>query len=334
MSNVTLGDLERFLASSSALVRRARNSRCPVNVLPRKSSPRFPIRPDYRIRTHGPLPSVRLWVLRPRSVITLAHVCRHWREVALNTPTLWHRISDSCTRTRHMFSQRSASAPLHVSLENSPSHFMTTLISSNSTRFRELHWNNIAVEDLKLHATFPVPNLEVLTLRVLSLDEIYCMPANQFPLLTSLHINDCFSLTVLDGLVHLLRSSPLLVDICLEDPYEESRWDGELDNSSPPSVRAPLDHARRVVFEGLSASCVNWILARVALNPQAAVRITRYKSWPSILSVKLLDLPMIGDVSKLSINYTTEGDVILMAVGSHTGIRLQMSPGTLRASRC
>ncbi|PIL24874.1 hypothetical protein GSI_12761 [Ganoderma sinense ZZ0214-1] len=80
--------------------------------------------------------------------IKLAHVCRHWRDVALDTPRFWSFVYVRRPKTFHALLPLSKSAPLHIDLTLDPSIWSgaeawksaTDLIGKQSHRLRELRF--------------------------------------------------------------------------------------------------------------------------------------------------------------------------------------------------
>lgn len=81
--------------------------------------------------------------LNSASPIVISAVCRHWREVALGTPTLWSNISTRMIRSKSflsMFLARSRSAPLDLHIDGQETWIENgeeyTMILKNTERIR------------------------------------------------------------------------------------------------------------------------------------------------------------------------------------------------------
>ncbi|KAI0733890.1 hypothetical protein C8Q72DRAFT_500513 [Fomitopsis betulina] len=205
------------------------------------------------------------------SVIALAHVCHVWREVVLNTPTLWNDIHDGCHPMGQQMSLRcSQSAPLVLSLRrNHPSPAILDTLLSESARLQDLYWSDTSLDTVKSVLASQAPNLETLTigsddplhqdtrreqpfvlfgtpdgaprLRALTLNGIFRVPAQHTPLLTYLHLYETPNLAAMKEIVLLLHNSPLLAEFCLDGLRymvkqairdDRDEWNTELNSAS------------------------------------------------------------------------------------------------------
>ncbi|KAL7279710.1 hypothetical protein ACG7TL_006117 [Trametes sanguinea] len=178
------------------------------------------------------------------TVLTLTHVCQHWREVLLKHPSFWSVISSKNMNAAETFLQRSGShVSLVVHIDSIPPAdqpippFLTG--SGIQPRLREIHWTVSAHAGAPRKADyllFPAPRLELLRLigdaedrerdevyrntppilfaghapllRTIYLGRIGWLPGNRFGSLTSL----CLSEINLEfrGFVRLLCDCPIL----------------------------------------------------------------------------------------------------------------------------
>ncbi|KAH9915274.1 uncharacterized protein BXZ73DRAFT_54392, partial [Epithele typhae] len=110
--------------------------------------------------------------------IAIAHVCRHWRSIALKTPSLWTAAlaapgkllsqHQSCRYSRREFSAfalaRSSPQPLRLKVYHFPDHFASTL-APHAARLVDLYVRLDGASSLSTLCKFlnsGAPNLEVL----------------------------------------------------------------------------------------------------------------------------------------------------------------------------
>ena len=80
----------------------------------------------------------------PLAAVTLSHVCRLWRAIALSTSSLWAHISDIPHPAVSQFLSRSRNRPLSIQLKFNPLHTMSVGLALSvirrAHRCKELHW--------------------------------------------------------------------------------------------------------------------------------------------------------------------------------------------------
>ncbi|KAM5542304.1 hypothetical protein V8D89_004177 [Ganoderma adspersum] len=113
-----------------------------------------------------------LSTLDPLAAVTLSHVCRLWRAIALSTSSLWAHISGIPHPAVSQYLSRSRNRPLSIRLEFNPLHTMSVGVAlsviKRAQRCKELHWIDespgcvLNVSAFTRMARFPI--LEVLEL--------------------------------------------------------------------------------------------------------------------------------------------------------------------------
>lgn len=163
--------LQRLHVIASVL-QETMNSRCPINALPPEMLARifsFVPRPlPLGARYRGVSSAVRT-----SDLIPISHVCRRWRDVALDTPSLWSSICETGSELARVENvtdvvhARAQQASLIVYVDRSrPSTALTELLHcpSDGARVTELHLHDL--HDLtSAHLTadllsFPAPRLQ------------------------------------------------------------------------------------------------------------------------------------------------------------------------------
>ncbi|TEB30572.1 hypothetical protein FA13DRAFT_520997 [Coprinellus micaceus] len=133
---------------------------------------------------------------RSFSWVKVAHVCNHWREVALHCPELWSHLLFSNAELAETMLLRSKNAPLSFNLENCGHWLMDVLntIVSQSHRLRSVEIFGDISSTILTDLTSPTPLLEKLVLEDSCSREIGRIPDNflgaSAPLLKCLKIED------------------------------------------------------------------------------------------------------------------------------------------------
>ncbi|TDL22601.1 hypothetical protein BD410DRAFT_788415 [Rickenella mellea] len=154
MDDITVAAIDveiHAMEQSLATLKSRRNSFCSVNKLPPEIITCIFLRLQMRESS--------LW-------LHITHVCRRWRHIALDSPSLWTSISLSQYRPNELaaFLKRSKCSPLTVSLRASSktdNQVIVTLLCENLPRIREIHLideDRSWAESLDLDTIFSTPS--------------------------------------------------------------------------------------------------------------------------------------------------------------------------------
>ncbi|KAH9931284.1 uncharacterized protein B0H18DRAFT_1102761 [Fomitopsis serialis] len=226
----------------------------------------------------------------PAKVATIVKVCRRWRSVAFADLALWSLITDRRDRRPLAVSRQSSSTPLELRLLASPSPALRGLLQSDGHRVKSIEWDkaNARTSDLDILASpacqcrleklvlgmnrhLPALDTDCLTarfatqaqsLRQLTLRDCSVLPENEFPALTSLHLDGCPGPDACHGVMGMLARAPRLTDLVLS----RLRMSG-----APPRVALPC--LRRLVCADMASADVARFLAHVDLPDDASIRL-------------------------------------------------------------
>ena len=243
----------------------------------------------------------------PVGWLSLMLVCRHWRDVALASPTLW-RFIDATSNTSWMALLLARSVPATIDLAFGLHRFSLeealAVLSPHASRLRSLKfaripdaWRPAAVSLLRNSAGFP--NLEVLDFPILparaSLKNVFediGLSSQRFPSLHSLFLHltiapqdpllcarlrrlsldNCICGPSLEQFLDVLASCTLLQDLTLIASLQhlQGDWLG-----SRTLLRDPmhLPNLRALILRGHSAPQTSRFLAYLYLSPAVAVDI-------------------------------------------------------------
>ena len=282
-------------------------------------------------------PRTNVWdpiIVHLDRLIRLSHVCRDWRNLIINTPTLWNRIDDPRRYWKRVeiATQRACGIPLHLSAKHQISRIMGELWNGDKP-IRELRYEGASPELVKHHFQMPAPLLESLSLtgpsprsserrglpawrenhhveifhahtpklRLLALDMLSWVPKLQTTALTHLYLADCYGAHLLRRIMSLLSASPNLTDLVLVDGkdifLDELR---SMRNTHPtPQFMCNL---RRLVFKCMSSSGVKLFLKHaVQLTSETSVRLSEVRPLQRDLLDEVSSLPPVSTFSKLLI---------------------------------
>ncbi|CDO69830.1 hypothetical protein BN946_scf184803.g28 [Trametes cinnabarina] len=194
---------------------------------------------------HRQRPTVRA---RIHSLLDVSHVCKQWRDVALDAPALWTCVDDRNEQLLKAFFEHSRSLPISLHLSNaSASKSLAGNVSLGASRLKRLditmsseslkevyplwsHWWDLrnlecltVVSDLEPHDTyrhmFPMFSREYCcNLLALSITSKAWFLGNHFPQLTHLYLSlEYVWLDTLQHLIQLLSHTPALQYLHVKD---------------------------------------------------------------------------------------------------------------------
>ncbi|KDQ10301.1 hypothetical protein BOTBODRAFT_178322 [Botryobasidium botryosum FD-172 SS1] len=268
---------------------------------------------------------------RIKDAMNVSHVSRLWRDIALETPSLWTLIQPIRKELIETFLTRSKTAPLEIAfwikyeiesesfVERVLSDFLAPLLPHIS-RWESLSMNQVAPRFLAPHLVSPAPQLRALTLskrgwhRHHSLDIFRPMLfGGSAPCLRELSLAGAFillspqNLPLYSGLTklhfrHVAFSEDLLSDLLLtlnssflleELHFYWKFLDLWIDSEDMLQISSPLPSLREIVIKGTVAPVVRYILNSV--RPPSSVRLeisTTLEDHEDVRSV----LPSCSDV--------------------------------------
>ncbi|KAH9931276.1 uncharacterized protein B0H18DRAFT_990893 [Fomitopsis serialis] len=224
------------------------------------------------------------YLVQSSDVVPLTHVCRRWRDIAINMPELWTTIDDTNRIPYECHAARSGVLPLKFFVADEPESHpdVPRWLRAHANTIQEFHsveaCGSTRYDWRKLLRTF-LPNLRIATLTMpsdertfklfggtislqeLSMQSLDWLPTNHFPNLTR------FYLTHWAGhgpdLLNFLKNCPNLVD---------SLW------CMLPSegVVVELPHLRRLTFEDADEDNVQRLLLCICAHCDAALRVRTY----------------------------------------------------------
>ncbi|TFK85622.1 hypothetical protein K466DRAFT_664377 [Polyporus arcularius HHB13444] len=368
LSMETLTKIQVALHLASSLVQETMNAHCPINKLPPEllalifsAVPSSLSLPGYA----GPSSATQTYDLLP-----VTHVCRGWRALALDMPSLWSTIPETATAcaATSIFRARAQQAPLIVYVDRGrPSAALRDTLGQ-SEKIAELH-----LHDLREHTpaelstdllAFPGRWLEraiirrrvarpganevdptmvkgivelfdgsAPKLRNLVLHDVPFLPSNSFESLTHLSVSFVSSPVYwsLHDLFELLLHTPMLQDVRI------SGLPTHLHPPDPPIMgSAPLPFLRRLEVgdcrgQDSSLNLMRSILAFIVLPSHCAIRLYGVDAHRLSPSTDIR-IPFLEPSTTLTIDVTFTA-LALAAANPDTGSSLRLELNTAGATR-
>ncbi|PCH35380.1 hypothetical protein WOLCODRAFT_166235 [Wolfiporia cocos MD-104 SS10] len=290
------------------------------------------------------------WRPSMRNIIQLlpvTHVCRRWRDAALETPTLWTSIFlETWTHWKpefvDMVIRRAGSMPLRVYLDNAippVRRAFGNFLQIHGRRIKELHWvctdphwishlAHVRPDGLKALSIYRGYSSEgsnhvflcgFPALRRLVLKSTLCLPTTDLLHLTYLNLGDV-TVEGWAGILSLLSKCPNLEDLVLDtlSPSAEEK-------QGDPVISSRL---RRLLLMNMSQSHGTGISSRLTVAESTVVRICEISLSPN-MAAAIAPFPAWKNSTKLCISsvdmyWDPDGDYSanITAVGPITGINI------------
>lgn len=355
LSRSLLSDIAEKLLTTLLLVRTAFNATCPVNHLPPEifteifgfcSPPLDPYPDDSPRITNTVWPS--LFDFKDvGKLVPLTHVCRHWRDVALQAPSLWTTIHGrSKTSTANTCISRSQAAGLKVAYNGRSLGTATDLCRTIGPQIQTL-FCDVATFDydfVRRRSQFPelpgdiMENLGVLAtaldpelvppspprlwsediplLKVLVWRGIQWFPVDKFGNLTHLFIER--TTMPVARLLGLLSDTPRLKDLGLYNLCESDSSESRTRHSSPHAPRPALSHLRRLSISNPDERLIYNLLTHLVIPAHVAI------SFEDCDASTLRWLPPLEAFQDLTCIRISSDDSVV-AVNTSTAVRFHTS---------
>lgn len=303
--------------------------------------------------TRDPSTAFKIWdptVLDASVSLVLVQVCRHWRDVCMQSSALWSHVVDCLVSTippPEVAIERSRGQPLKV-LFTSPKPRLADTLAEHSHRIQELHWISLDLQRDIPYLSFPAPSLRTLTLTGprtptsydypdsppdhdhlptlfnnhtprlsrLSLSNLTWLPHTSLGSLTHLYLDSSRAPHLFACLLALLSGTPRLEHLVLSALPE-------LAPEHSPTTTAPvaLNALRTLVLKSLSADSSAALLGRLALPASTALRIADTFPCTVSLPTALAPLAPVRAATRLALDLTRARPSVC-AVGDAAGVRV------------
>ena len=246
---------------------------------------------------YGPAVFRTFQIPSARDATRLTEVCKHWRDVALSTPTLWAgvkcdamkrthyeqyiRLSRSAALTVQMYGDAESTAELFRDQPSRIRHLLMIDVRDNWTRRRDPR-DLLAVVapdllsctlDLRYwprgvcpEVSFSLFSGQAKDLRELVIHSAKIIPLDAFPSLTHLMLHNIQGTPSLPHILSLLRRAPKLQEVCIHSNREIA----QLPSPAQPPHTVTLRHLSRLSLLIQSSS---WLISYIDVPPSCLVRL-------------------------------------------------------------
>ncbi|KAI0668747.1 hypothetical protein C8Q78DRAFT_1045849 [Trametes maxima] len=286
-----------------------------------------------------------------RLLLTLTHVCKKWRDTAINAPALWTHIDDYKQPQLDTFLVRSRQAPLSIHiLAKRSGPAAAGVLNAHGQRFKRLDITLQSGGDYILQLlTFKAPILQCLTittegrhsqlvigtdhspllfhdlvcnLRALAIVGLYSwFPANQFPHLTHLYLAEITGFTgdLLHHITTLLSNTPILQFLHVGGLRPKASSTGVTHTVSLPALRSLVSTSGdlRSAFR---------LLSLLKLPEDALIRLDRMTCDTQFYHIHPDHVPVsrayLNRLTRLEVA-TYDDELHLVAEGPNSGLWIQ-----------
>lgn len=278
-------------------------------------------------------------LIRSSDVVSLMHVCRRWRAVAINMAELWTTIDD---RKRVPYDDHVARAkllPLKLFIHAKPRSGCRQWLRMHAPAIREFHYFHTVQNDRYAILRVYLPNIYTATLvessvkihdsefelfggttslRELCLRRLRWLPTNHLPHLTRLYLTQWRGICDIAQLMSFLARCPNLVDITLSRPFL-----GQTIAASEDTI-AELPQLRRLTMRDLPPDEIAACLLHIRARPDTALCIRTTTDPLTAQDVSSISrFRTIASCSMLHILSTGEGVFSLTALGQASGVYIE-----------
>lgn len=295
------------------------------------------------------------------SRVTLTHVCRRWRRVALDMASLWTVIDEFSSASSSVLLARSRQMPVQVYIKNMLSRSTGNALVAHGHRIRDLYLSipkehrsaipssvpefpfdamnlerlSITTDARPFDESRPIVNLDLSPalfgqptprLRMLVLRNMCWLPDISYGNLTHLHITQGTPVSLVTVLTFLGRCTAL-EELILVDIYIAS------------SAAVPLDHAvtlprLRTLVLGINQSHLSMrrLIQYLILPPTATVRVTGVYAFRALSDLRPFPhLPFTETFDTLSVDHSF-GHLVVRASGPSSALFLDFKDYPLSSS--
>lgn len=288
-----------------------------------------------------------------QDLVSITHVCRFWRQVAINAPDLWNKINTTNLEAVDTFLERSGAVPLSVDLRPLDREILLA-VTPHVHRFRQFSLSAPRDPDYNPFVTLtkPAPLLERLGINYPAVDfGPYVLFDDQVPRLRELEMftngvwlqNQLGNLTSLDltlrDTVSPRSNFPAFLDMLRRCPVLEEMvlwwniWDvAPAEPNRSPTV--PLHRLRKLLLRSFSTGNIKYLLRSLAfMTNEVAIHLnavnleTEGEDFVSELQTVFPNnnthQPSLLSSTKLELIFHTQPrTVILHAIGPRFAIRM------------
>ena len=232
-------------------------------------------------------------LLQAADVLPLTHVCRRWRQIAMDMRVLWTTVDDRKRLPFEIHVQRSRGLPLYVIIDGKPTKNILSGLRKHRDSIRQLHW--VAARcfgyDFRTDLELPLPNLQTATLfgtktykdeklnlfgnagtsslQRLSFGSVHWLPTNHFPHLTQLHLSLWTGNPYPSVFLAFLRRCPNLVDVFITSLFAD---EPEL-IPDPDTDFVELPRLRRLSLKGFARNEIVHVLSHIRAPSDTALAV-------------------------------------------------------------
>lgn len=230
-------------------------------------------------------------LIKATDVLPLMHVCRRWRQIAMDMRRLWTTVDDRKRMPSTIYVERSGGLPLDVIIDGKPTKNVLSCLRNHGGAIRQLHWvcRRLVAHNCKPVLTLPLFNLQTATListaagsgdseelslfgdtsslQRLCIRSVDWLPTNYLPQLTQLHVASWTGDPDPSVFLAFLRRCPNLVDVFI------GRLFADEPSSAPDTDFVELPRLRRLSFKEFVRDEILHVLSHIRAPSDIALEV-------------------------------------------------------------